>query len=457
MRRPPLAAILSALLCASCMGPRPTIPSAASVESPANWRNQASGSPESLQSNWWEMLGDPVLDGFVQRAFSANTDLLVAATRVEEARAQFKLARAQQMPTLDLNVSGASERTVSPFGSGLDDGNSVGVAVASFDADLFGRLASSTASARSSLLATQAARDTVHLAVISDTVQAYLHLRALDARLQIASDTLVTRKEGLQLMERRFRTGYSSRLELEQARAEYENAAELVPATQLAIDKQEDGLAVLLGETPQAIARGRAQAEFPVPDVPVSMPARILAERPDIQEAAQNIVAADHSLDAARAAFLPDVRLSASGGAATSSAQLQNPIALFSLGGSILAPIFEGGRLRADEDAAAARRDQAAFAYRRAVLGAFREVEDALASTRRLKEQEGPVVRQRDALRETLRMATNRYRAGYSPYLEQLDAERALLSAEFSVVQTRADRLDAWVALCESLGGGWTN
>jgi multidrug efflux system outer membrane protein len=192
-----------------------------------------------------------------------------------------------------------------------------------------------------------------------------------------------------------------------------------------------------------------------IPTAPSQLPAHLLRQRPDIAAAEQQIVAADRALDAARAAFLPDIKLAASGGFVASSLLPDNPLSIFSLGGSILAPIFNGGRIRAQADSAAARRDQAAFAYRKAALTAFREVEDGMASVERYAEQEGELTRQQAALLRVQQLAALRYREGYSPYLEQLDAERSLLSSQLSLVQARGDRLLASTALFQALGGGW--
>ena len=217
------------------------------------------------------------------------------------------------------------------------------------------------------------------------------------------------------------------------------------------------GAEVLLGQPPAAIERGRDLSGLATPQVPVTLPAALLRRRPDLASAEQQIVAADRSLDATRAAFMPDISLSASGGFVASSLLSGDPLSIFSLGGgSILAPIFNGGRLRAQADAAAARRDQAAFVYRRAALTAFREVEDGMAAERYLGEQERAVIAQRDALARALRNATNRYREGYSPYLEQLDAERGLLASELALLQVRGDRLQATIALFQAMGGGWS-
>ena len=181
----------------------------------------------------------------------------------------------------------------------------------------------------------------------------------------------------------------------------------------------------------------------------------VLRRRPDVAQAEYQLAATDAALAAARKRFLPQVRLSAAAGAAISTL-LSDPIAIWSIGGSVLAPLFQGGRLEAQAESAAAQRDAAAFTYRRVALTAFREVEDNLAAVRYLSLQLDRLRAQRTALADGLRLATNRYRAGYSSYLEQLDAQRGLLASELALIQTQADALTARVALYQAMGGGWT-
>jgi multidrug efflux system outer membrane protein len=203
------------------------------------------------------------------------------------------------------------------------------------------------------------------------------------------------------------------------------------------------------------VTRGTALAALSAPPIPDGLPADLLRRRPDLFQAEQSLVAADRSLDSLRAAMLPNLSLTGSVGLVLSTA-LSDPVGVFSLGGSVLSPIFDGGRLRAQADAGAARRDQAAFAYRKAALTAFREVDDSLAGVQRSGEQAVAIAGQRDALAAALRNASNRYRAGYSSYLDQLDTQRGLLTAELALVQARADRLTAYVALYQAFGGGWS-
>jgi multidrug efflux system outer membrane protein len=450
-----VVACIVATLLAACAGQRPDSPPDAAVIAPVAWRNATSAGGE-MTAAWWEGFGDPVLTKVVENALANNVDIAIAAARVEEARAQFGAARGQLLPSVELVAGGRRERFLSAFGqpaSQTAERAEIGI---SYDLDLFGRLRNASEAARASLLATQAAQDSVTLAVASSAAAGYIGLRALDARLAVVRETVVARENSLRIAQRRAQSGYATRLELEQAEAEFHATEQLVPALQLAVTRQENGLSVLLGENPRAIERGVALSALTTPPVPTVLPSDLLRRRPDIAQAEQLIVAADHSLDAARAAFLPSIRLGASGGYVDSTL-IADPVGIFSIGGSILAPLFEGGRLRAQADAAAARRDQAAYFYRKVALNSFREVEDALAGFQRASEQEQVLRQQRDALARALVQATNRYRAGYSSYLEQLDAQRGLLSAELSLVQAGSDRLSAAVNLFQALGGGWTD
>jgi len=448
-----LRAALLALGVAGCLGPRPDVPPAASVTPPAGWRSPV-GVTAPIAADWWQRFGDPALAGLVTRALANNDDLAIAVARVEEARAVARLSRAQLSPQIGGSGGTTAGQTLSPLGTPSDAIGAQPGVQASYDLDLFGRLRQASRAAAAQALASEGARDTVRLAIVSAVVSGYVTLRGLDQRLSIAEGTLAARAEALRIARRRFEVGYSSRLELRQAEADYRATEGLIPQAELAIRRQENALSLLLGDTPGAIPRGVPLDRLLVPAVPDGLPADLLRRRPDLFQAEQLLVAADRSLDSARAAFLPNIALTGSAGVVLSTA-LAEPVGLFTLGGSVLAPIFDAGRLRAQADAATARRDQAAFAYRRAALTAFREVEDSLAGLRRSGEQAGILGQQRNALAGALVNATERYRAGYSGYIEQLDAQRGLLAADLALVQARTDRLVAAVALYQAMGGGW--
>lgn len=456
MRRWAVIAAMTGL--AACAGPRPEIPPSAAVTPPQAWRaGDVASPPAEMSADWWQGFGDPVLAKIVQAALANNTDIAIAAERVAEARAQFHYARAQQLPLITGGAGGGRDREVSPaFGLPEEQFAGKGVVSISYDFDLFGQLSEASEARRAQLLSSQAARDNVRLAVAASAASGYVTLRALDARLAVLRRTLAARGESLRVIKRRRDAGYTSELDLAQAEADYRAAEQQIPVAELAITRQENGLSILLGQNPRQIERGLELAHIAIPSVPSTVPAALLRRRPDIMAAEQQLVASDHALDSARAAFMPKVSLSADGGL-VGSTLFPSPVGIFSVAGSILGPILDFGRLEAQQEAVAAQRNQAAFAYRKTALTAFREVEDGLAAVRQLNGQEMSLSAQRDAVARALTLATNRYRSGYSPYLDQLDAERILLSTELALVQARADRLNAAVALYQALGGGWSN
>jgi multidrug efflux system outer membrane protein len=450
----PLVVVLGVALSA-CAGVRKDAPADAAIQTPASWRTSSvQGSAPAV--TWWTAFGDTALDNLVSEAVSRSDDIALAATRVEQARAQFRFAQAQRMPAVGLSVSGARERTLNPgFGIAQEQTAGQGVIEASFDLDLFGRLKAGSHAARSALLASEYAHDTVRLSVATSVVSGYVTLLALDARLDILNKTLEVRRNELHVEERRFNAGYSGQLELAQAQTELAATEQLIPATELAIARQENGLSILVGRLPGDVARGVSFQSLTLPQIPAALPAMVLRQRPDLAVAEAQLAATDHNLDAARAAFLPDIQLGITGGQVRSTLIDPSPVGIWSLGASILAPIFEAGRLEAQQDAATAQRDEAAFAYRKAVLQAFREVEDELAAVKRDAEQDEALSRERDALERALHLSTQRYRDGYSSYLDQLDAQRNLLSVQLALVQSRLDQLNAATSLFQALGGGW--
>jgi NodT family efflux transporter outer membrane factor (OMF) lipoprotein len=441
------------LVLAGCAGPQSGVPAAATVTVPTQWRTQFADTAP-VTAGWWQRFGDPALTRLVEAALANNNDLAIAATRIAEARANERLARSALSPTASAGGGIAESRAVNAFGVGSTGFGGQPAVQAAYEVDLFGRLATLSRAARADLLATQAARDTTALSIAATTASGYITLRALDARLQTTRDTLVARDEALRLAQRRALTGYTSMLELRQAEAEYQAAAQLIPQVELAIGRQENALRVLTAGVPGPIARGRTLTELTLPPIPAELPAELLRRRPDIAAAEYRLASADLSLSAARAQFLPRLNLAGSAGLSLSSL-LAAPVTIFSIGGSVLAPILDGGRIRAGAEAAAARRDAAAFAYRGTALTAFREVDDSLAGVRRSGEQAADVILQRAAVAEALRLARNRYRAGYASYIEQLDAQRGLLSADLALIQARTDQLTAAVTLYQALGGGW--
>jgi NodT family efflux transporter outer membrane factor (OMF) lipoprotein len=449
-------AVMVAAMLAGCSLPRHP-PPASELEVPAHWRSEV-GPAAPVEGGWWRSFNDPQLSALVQLALGRNDEIRSAQARLQEYRARVTVAASGQQPVLTAGFTPQKARAIGPFGEPISITSYQGAVQASYELDVFGKLAATTAAARFDYAAQQAAADATALSVAANVASGYLRLRGLDAELDLARATLESRKRSLHLAQRQFEVGYSSRLELAQAEAEYRQTAATIPLLERNIDEQENALSLLVGANPGAISRGSPLDQISPPPIAAALPSELLRRRPDIAQAERTIAAADANLAAARDQLLPSIRLSASASAyGTGIADLlSSPAALWSVGGSVLAPVFDAGRLRAQTDIAASLRDRAIFAYEGVVRNAFAETENALASIRLLNEQIVEAELRAQASAEALRIAHNRYTNGYASYLEELDAQRNLFNAETSVIQQRALLLGAHVNLYRALGGGWT-
>jgi len=455
MRRRDCLIAFAALL-SGCAGVREALPPDARIDPPAGWRTTSAPGESSLSPQWWEIFGDPMLDRLVNEALLQNDDIAMAAARVRLARAQLGQARAQRLPDVQLAMQGGRSRQVNP-GFGIPEEQTAGEAQvqAGFDVDLFGRLRATSEAARLNVLASQHAGDTVRLAVSTTVVLAYFSLLALDKRIDIIDATARVRQEQLRTEQARFDAGYSNALDLARAQAELESTLQLRPAVVLAISQTENSLSGLLGRSPGPIERGADFDTRVLPVIPASVPAALLRHRPDIAAAEARLAASDKTLDAVRAAFLPDIRIAAAGGFVGSTLVHVSPVKVWSLGSSVLAPLFDFGRLQSQQEAVLAEREEAAYAYRKVVLQAFQEVENQLAANAQFQQQYGHLLSQRDILAHTFALATRRYQEGYASRLDTLDAQRNLLSAQLALVQSRLDQFQSAINLMHALGGGW--
>ena len=451
MRRSFALAATTAITLSACAPTLQDAPLGAAVAPPADWRTSLEVTAP-VEADWWASFGDPQLSQLVERARAANPDVQVALARVEEARATELASRGFLLPSLGAGVEGGVQREVSPFGQAQTTVAAQPAFRASYELDLFGKNAARVDAAEAGVAASAAAAEAARLSVSAAAASGYIILLALDRRLSVLEETLVARQEAVKFARDRAEVGYTSQLPLRQAEAEYQATAQLVPQLQAQIARQENALSVLTGTMPGAIERGGTLEQLIQPPAPATLPSELLRRRPDVAAAEYRIAAADAQMRVARADFLPSIDLGAAAGLVLSDL-LADPVGVWSLGGSILAPIFQGGRLQAQLDGATAQRDQAAWAYRSTVLDAFREVEDRMAVLSNLKEQESALEAQRVAVADALRHARNRYRAGYTPYIEQVDAQRALLGVDLSLIQVRADELTALVGLYQAVGG----
>ena len=451
MRKSFALLVTSVLALSACAPALQEAPVGTAVAPPIEWRTQL-GAGAPVEARWWDSFGDPQLSRLVEQARINNPDVRIAAARVDEARATEQASRGYLLPSLGVGVEGGVQRDVSALGRPQESVAAQPTFRASYELDLFGKNAARVDAAEAGVAASAAAEEAARLAVSAATATGYITLLALDARLAVLEDTLAARQEALKFARDRAEVGYTSQLPLRQAEAEYQATAQLVPQLKAQIARQENALSVLTGELPGGIERGGTLDELVAPTPPATLPSELLRRRPDIAAAEYRIAAADAKMRVARADFMPSIDFGASAGLALSDL-LADPISVWSLGGSILAPIFQGGRLQAQLDGATAQRDQAAWAYRSTVLGAFREVEDRMAILANLGEQQTALEAQQSAVADALRHARNRYRAGYTPYIEQVDAQRALLGVELSLVQAKADELTTLVGLYQAVGG----
>ena len=474
MSRRAAALLAGAALFAGCaVTPRYERPP---VELPAAWRAQgaaaAAGAPAVTDGRWWRIYRDPALERLVDEALAHNTDLLVAAARVDEARAFLGEAEAALQPGVDANLrpdrTRYSERQAFPIPPGVPrDRNNIRATLnVSYEIDLWGRLRTAAQAARAELLAGEAARDTVRIALAAQVVQAYYALRALDAQLAATRRTLALREESLRLQRRRFDGGDLSAFDLRQLEAEAAAVRTQLPPLERDREVQEAALAVLLGRSPREILVGTAVQGSPRPDdaegpmlasvVPAGLPSELLLQRPDLVEAEQRLVAANARVAVARSAFFPSISLT--GLLGSESASLSNlfagPAGIWQFAANASQPIFAGGRLEAQAGAAEARERAAIAQYQRAIRNAFREVREALAAQVRARSSFEAESERAAALRAALWLAQLRYEHGIASRLDAIDAERNLLAAEFARIDALRAQRAAVADLYRALGGG---
>lgn len=456
--RPGAVAIAVALALAGCaakVGPPP----ASTLQTPAAWRT-APGPGQSaapVEREWWQAFGDPVLSALVAKALEHNGDLRIARARVAQYRALVGVAAAGQKPNVIVDTAPSRARQLASNGAPYVTNIYQAEVQASYEVDLWGRLAAATDAATATYQSEQANADAVALSIAATVASGYLNLRGLDAQLALTEATLKLREESRDLAKRQFDVGYSSRLEWLQAQAEYQTTAEQVPQLKRSIFEQENALAVLTGGNPAPIERGAELGQLEPPPVPAGLPSELLRRRPDIARAEYNLVAANANLQATRDQLLPSFKLTAVGGIQSLKMHdfLNAPTALWRLSAAIAAPVFEGGRVQSQTDSVAAQRDQLTYAYENAVRTAFSETDNSLGAIYQLKEQAVQNDARRATAAETLRIAHNRYRNGYASYLEELDAQRTLYSADVGRLQLRTRILVASVDLYRAMGGGW--
>ena len=459
--------LCAALLAASCtMGPNYKRPA---VQLPSSHRGDAAGAQGTAASladtKWPELFRDATLTELVTTALQQNFDLRMAAERVLQARALFRITRSDQFPSVDGSAEVAttrlSERGATrgiPAGTDSDVSyTQIGFSLG-WELDVWGRLRRLTESARAQYLATEEARRGVVTTLVADVTQTYLTLRALDLELEIAARTRDVAREHLRLTEARRDRGIASALDVRQAEQLLYTTTRQVAGLERDIVQTENALSLLLGRAPDAVPRGTPiEALHSPPAVPAGLPSDLLERRPDIRQAEQALVAANAQIGAAKAEYFP--RISLTGFFGTQSRALSDllsgPARTWTAGVGAAAPLFNAGRTRANVEFTEAATREAAIRYQQVIYTALREVADALAAYRKTSEQRAEQQHLVEALRESVRLSTQRYQGGLDSYLPVLDAQRNLFQGELDLARLRLEELSAIVLLYRALGGGW--
>lgn len=412
---------------------------------------------------WWTYFNEPVLNGCIEEAFRNNRDLEAALAKVQQARAVFKENRANQRPEI-----GGQVDTSRSYLLGNADGRHnetdlwYGLGTANYEADLWGRLQKATRAAKENILATEAAKNSVRLALASQVAKTYFSLRGTDNQLAVAQRTLLTETETVNLNRIKYEHGQINELDLRRSEAAAASTEAKVRELEMALSKYENSLLVLMGREPKDfiardIPRGVAIDKMPEPPViPSGLPADLLKQRPDVKQAEQNYKVALANLGSARAGQYPTLSFNGLiGTPADDLSYVFTGATGWSLASQVFAPFFDGGKRSSKVKQAEAAAQQAWSVYYKTVQTAFEETLNSLTARDKTLEILGHVKTQESAQSRAYDLAKIQYDEGYTSQLDLLDAERQLLSVQLQLEQTRADRLNAVVDLCTALGGGW--
>ena len=461
-----LSFFITLMLTGCMMGPNYQRPE---VDTPQTWRFEDKEAKDVANTAWWEQFGDPVLNELIQTALKENKDVKIAAARVEQFIGQYGTTRAALFPQVGAGAFYGRQRVSELTGpSPLDDisgpnppnpnfNSSELFLNAAWEIDIWGKLRRATEAARANILSSEEARRSVILTLVSSVANSYINLLDLDKQLELTKQTAENYKASYELFALRFRYGIVSEIEVSQAKSQYEQAAANIPLFEKLISQQENALSVLLGRNPGPVPRGKPVDQLMAPSVPAGVPSEILANRPDIRQAEQDLIAANANIGVAKALYFPTISLTGLFGWASNdlSDLFKGPAKTWSWAVPATAPIFTAGAIAGQVKSAEAVQQQALFNYEKSIQNAFRETEDALIDQKKTKEQIASQTEEVKSLRDYVRLARLRYDNGYASYLEVLYAESRLYSTELALTQTQESLLQALVNVYKAMGGGW--
>jgi len=457
------AGLLCSLLAACTLGPDYVRPP---ITTPEEWRRAAADEASIANIPWWDLFQDEQLRDLITIALQENRDLKIAIERIEEARARYGISRSALYPEIDAQAVGGEIRftdgslTHTPDGSGggrKTEIYNLGLGF-SWEIDFFGRVRRANEAELASLLATQEARRAVAIALVAGVARAYVELRDLDRRLEIARRTLESRREYLGLARDRFEGGITPELDWRQAEAELHRVQSFVYEIEKSVEQKENEISYLLGHNPAAVIRGRPVDQQPIPpQVPAGLPAALLERRPDVRAAEQQLIAANARIGEAKALLYPRISLTGAYGSTSTDLDnlLEGPSSTWHFLAGIVQPIFNAGRNRRRVEVQESRQRQAVYEYEKTLLQALREVDDSLVALQKSGEQRDAQGHRVAAERKVLELSELRYRGGVAAYLEVLDAQRSLFNAEIDEVSSISEQVTSLIRLYSALGGGW--
>ena len=433
------------------------------VDVPAAFRYEERDAKETANTEWWKQFQDPVLDALIAEALANNKNVKIAVANIEQSAAVLMQARSPLFPQIGYGGSAARERSSEagsvPLPSIIPNPRTSYqvLASASWEVDLWGRIRRLSESAQAQLFATEEAWHGVILSLVASVASEYIQLLGLDEQRLVSKRTLATYAESVRLFELRYKYGQVSMMTVEQARSQYETAAAAIPQLESQIAQTENALCILLGRNPGPVQRGKTIYQLALPSVPAGVPSDILANRPDIRQAEQNLIAANAQIGAAKALYFPTISLTGAYGFA--SLELSNlfkgSARVWSYAGSFAGPIFTGGAITSQVKQAEAARNAALFSYELTIQSAFSDAENTLVARSKLVEQVEAQERLVRANREYVRLSRLQYDGGYAPYSTVLQAEQQLFPSELNYAQYRAALFISFVNIYKAMGGGW--
>ncbi len=464
-RRPRSVAVTVLIACtlvsACAVGPNYKRPA---VDAPPIFRGQDGDARRASLADlpWWEVFKDDRLKELIQTALTNNYDLRVAVRRIEQARAIEVQTRSQLFPQVGYEgdvATGKNSFLDAPSpNSGKTRGSALAILNVAWELDLWGRIRRADEAARAQLLANEEAKRGVMLSLVSDVAQAYFELLELDLQLEIAKRTTRSFGDSLAIFRRRLEGGVASRLETSRAEASLASTAATVPNLEQLIAIKENQINVLLGRNPGPVPHSATliQQHTP-PEVPPGLPSALLERRPDVRQAEQELVAANAQIGVAVAVFFPRLGLTTFFGRASPelSAFTAGSASAWAVAGSLVGPIFQGGRLLGQYRQAEAQWEEVKLRYQQTALNAFQEVSNALITRQKLEEVRAQQARAVSALDDSVKVSLQRYVAGLSSYFEVIEAQQQLFPAENALAQTQLNQLVVIIRLYKALGGGW--